>query len=237
MLMNEARLRRRHQTANHVPVSGVYQASLALGSSSFLIEAPYHYVDLKEHLSASPSVDRKSLLKEALQIIGDLHSKSLVLGLVRLKAFVVDPSGQLFLSGFENLCPESPTLPFRPILHLSLDSMGCMAPELLQSMETDALASLSRATDIFSAGCFAYELLMDSPPFSARYRGYPAPMAQFGLIRDIVGGGELPERPSVEACARAGMTDEIWTVLRECWSTDPSLRPSAYGFLARLTLT
>ena len=62
MLKNEAHIRRRHQTANHVPVSGLYQASLTHGGSSFLIEAPYHYVDLKEYLSANPGIDRKSLV-------------------------------------------------------------------------------------------------------------------------------------------------------------------------------
>ncbi|TEB25495.1 hypothetical protein FA13DRAFT_1738221 [Coprinellus micaceus] len=237
MLMNEARLRRRHQTANHVPVSGVYQATLAHGSSSFLIEAPYHYVPLKEYLSANPDADRKPLLKEALHIIGDLHCKGLVLGVIRLKSFVVDPSGKLFLSGFETMRAENPSSPFRAVLNPSFDSMACMAPELLQSMGTDGLASLTRATDTYAVGCFAYELFIGDPPFLAKYRGYPTHMAQFQLIRDVVGGAELPERPAMEACARSGLTDEIWGLLTECWSTEPSLRPSVYDVLARVTLT
>ena len=77
---------------------------------------------------------------------------------------------------------------------------------------------------------------MGDAPFAEKYKGYPIHMAQFQLIRDIV-GGELPEKPSMENCARAGLTDEIWKVLQECWATDPLRRPSAHDLLACGTLT
>ena len=100
-------------------------------------------------------------LKEALEIVEDLHSKGLVLGTIRLKTFVVCPLGRLLLSAFDNMCVEDPNSPFRPIPSPSLDSMGCMAPELLHSLKADGIACLTKATDTYAVGCFGYEVTSD----------------------------------------------------------------------------
>ena len=99
---------------------------------------------------------------QALKIIADLHSRGLVLGIVRSKSFVVDASGTLFLSGFETMRVEDPSVPFRPISGASVGEMAFMAPELLDSLRNDGPVALARETDMYSIGCFAYEVSLVS---------------------------------------------------------------------------
>jgi len=58
-------------------------------------------------------------------------------------------------------------------------------------------------------------------------------MAQFQLIDDVVDLGKRPEKPSIDVCARLGLTNEVWSVLEACWSTNPSSRPSVPEIRAR----
>ena len=53
---------------------------------------------------------------------------------------------------------EDPNVPFHPIGGPSIDAMVFLAPELLDSLRGDGLVALSRATDMYAVGCFAYEV-------------------------------------------------------------------------------
>ena len=53
---------------------------------------------------------------------------------------------------------EDPNAPFRPINGVSVTAMPFVAPELLDSLRSDGLVPMTRATDIYSTGCFADEV-------------------------------------------------------------------------------
>ena len=93
-----------------------------------------------------------------MEIVIDLHSKGLVLGSLTAKSFVVDPSGNLCLAQFEDMRVEDPNSPFRPIGKPILSVMAFMAPELLESLRSDGIAYLSKATDVYAVGCLGYQV-------------------------------------------------------------------------------
>lgn len=63
---------------------------------------------------------------------------------------------------------EGAKMPFHPVPGPTLQAMAYAAPELLQSFRDDGHAGLTKASDMYSFGCFAYEvrtcLLNLSPP-------------------------------------------------------------------------
>lgn len=75
-----------------------------------------------------------------------------------MKSFVVDSSGKLFLSRFDHMRVEDPTVPFHPTASPSVSSMAFMAPELLQSFKSNGTQSLTQPGDVYALGCVAYEV-------------------------------------------------------------------------------
>ncbi|TEB25498.1 kinase-like protein [Coprinellus micaceus] len=240
-LIDEALFRRHYQIPSHVPMMGVYQTSPALGSRIYLVDAQRNYTTLKSYLELSPNADpayfRMGLHPtHCLEIVADLHPKGLVLWTIRLQSFVVDSSGTLLLSAFGMMRVEDPCAAFCHVSSPCLDAMMCMAPELLQSLRSDGHAGITKATDVYAVGCFAYKLFLGGSPFAERYRGYPTHMAQFQLINDIVDGVERPKMPSVETYPLHGLTNEIWSILERCLSNNPSGRPLVPKIIACITL-
>lgn len=86
------------------------------------------------------------------------------------------------------------------------------APELLLHN-----GPLSTHSDVWSFGMFCLELLSGEQP----YAKIPRDVA---VLREI-DRGKLPERPGRLATAQ-GLTDEMWTLVKKCWSKNPELRPS-----------
>ena len=97
-----------------------------------------------------------------MKAVVNLHSRGLVHGSLTLKSFAVDMSGNLFLGQFEDMKIEDPNSPFRPSNSPTVAGMAFMAPELLQSLRRDGVASLTKATDIYSLGCLGYEVRVAS---------------------------------------------------------------------------
>ncbi len=58
--------------------------------------------------------------------------------------------------------------------------------------------------------------------------------SQSDLETEIVSKGIRPPRPGHETQAeRRGLSEELWQLICECWSGDPSMRPSAEIVLNR----
>lgn len=57
---------------------------------------------------------------------------------------------------------EDPNTPFHPIGGLPVAAMAFAAPELLDSLRNNGSAPLTKATDMYSMGCFAYEVRSSS---------------------------------------------------------------------------
>lgn len=53
------------------------------------------------------------------------------------------------------------------------------------------------------------------------YNGIPK---EINVALQLV-GGHLPQRPGSSATAR-GLTDELWTLMQQCWRKEPTARPT-----------
>ena len=81
----------------------------------------------------------------------------------------------------------------------------------------------TKESDCYALGMVILEVLTGHPPFQ-NYTGST-------VVMKVV-NGERPERPDgVEA---AWFTDELWEMLKQCWSPEPKVRPTAEAILKHL---
>ncbi|KAG9033973.1 hypothetical protein FS837_002310 [Tulasnella sp. UAMH 9824] len=83
------------------------------------------------------------------------------------------------------------------------------APELLE--EDDA----SLASDVWAFGCVAYEVMTDSIPFQD--------VKDLTVVERVVRG----DLPSISSDARMMLIQALCTLVGQCWTIDPSKRPTA----------
>ncbi|HEX7181052.1 MAG TPA: protein kinase, partial [Thermoanaerobaculia bacterium] len=88
-----------------------------------------------------------------------------------------------------------------------------VAPELIRQH------AASRASDLYSFGVIAYEVLAGRPPFQ-------------GSTAQVL-AGHLEEEPSPPTPSGVPLPEEIWQALREPLQKDPALRPASAGDVVR----
>ncbi|MFL6260756.1 MAG: protein kinase domain-containing protein [Thermoanaerobaculia bacterium] len=86
-----------------------------------------------------------------------------------------------------------------------------VAPEVIRG------GRASRASDLYSLGVIAYEMLAGRPPFE-------------GSAREVLARHLEREPP------RGAFSDAVWSVLRDCLAKDPALRPATAGEAVRRLL-
>jgi CHASE2 domain-containing sensor protein/tRNA A-37 threonylcarbamoyl transferase component Bud32 len=83
-----------------------------------------------------------------------------------------------------------------------------VAPEVIRD------ARAGRASDLYSFGVIAYEMLAGRPPFE-------------GTTREVL-AGHLERAPP-----RGALSQPVWSVVRDCLAKDPALRPATAGEAVR----
>ncbi|KAJ7902435.1 kinase-like domain-containing protein [Mycena leptocephala] len=88
------------------------------------------------------------------------------------------------------------------------------APELLLGESSNHFGS-----DVYAFACVCYEILTGNAPF-------------FELANDMAVGikvirGHRPSRPEM-------ISDNLWTLLEDCWAQDPDKRPTMAEIVQRL---
>ena len=100
-----------------------------------------------------------------------------------------------------------------------------MAPELLHPEQFDFEDSRpTKQSDCYALGMVVFEVLGGEPPFACD--------KEVIVIRKVT-DGERPERPEV-----AWFTDDLWSVMEQCWSHQPNERPTidvVFECLARVS--
>ncbi|KAK7027431.1 hypothetical protein VNI00_015267 [Paramarasmius palmivorus] len=82
-------------------------------------------------------------------------------------------------------------------------------------------ASSSTQSDIYSIGCLYYEIITGLRPF------YNLRNDAAVLLADLQ--GQRPEKPR-----NVDIDMQIWSLMNDCWETDPSWRPTSENLLQRL---
>ncbi|KDQ10445.1 hypothetical protein BOTBODRAFT_89915, partial [Botryobasidium botryosum FD-172 SS1] len=100
------------------------------------------------------------------------------------------------------------------------------APELLRASSTEE-ARRKTETDIFAYGRVMLELFTGRVPFS-----YLADttLSIFKMVLD----GQFPDRPLDKDVVAKGLDDNMWELMKRCWSVDPRRRPTTGVILDQL---
>jgi serine/threonine protein kinase len=89
-----------------------------------------------------------------------------------------------------------------------------VAPELIEANE----ASTTMASDTYSFAMLILECVTQKAPFANLKR-------DAAVIHAIVNKKQCPARPDNPEAQR-WITDELWELMKKCWSTAPSARPT-----------
>ena len=104
--------------------------------------------------------------------------------------------------------------------------MRWLAPEVLEGRMQHNSAS-RRAADIYAFACAGYEIFSGKTPFFEL-------STDAAVVLAVVNRGIRPTRPPPFICMRRKLDEDLWRLLRDCWSTLPLARPSAGEVVARL---
>ncbi|KAG8722569.1 hypothetical protein FRC09_006086 [Ceratobasidium sp. 395] len=94
-----------------------------------------------------------------------------------------------------------------------------MCPEFFRSKK----ARPTVFSDMWAFGCLALEILSQLQPYHTIKNDYDVPNAiQSGVVPSV-----KPEYPNAAGC----LNDVLWGVVKQCWVTNPSSRPSSNAML------
>ncbi|KAJ7718999.1 hypothetical protein B0H16DRAFT_1607752 [Mycena metata] len=93
-----------------------------------------------------------------------------------------------------------------------------MAPELFQPRRKNF------SSDVYGFACTGYEILTGKVPFHDVHNDVGVHM--------LVIAGTRPSQPTT--CSGTPSLDGLWSLLEDCWATDPEKRPTAAEIVAKL---
>ncbi|KIO31392.1 hypothetical protein M407DRAFT_67991 [Tulasnella calospora MUT 4182] len=154
--------------------------------------------------------ERISLINDVAGGVEYLHTRTPPIFHGDLKSIniLVNSKCRAILTDFGSaptFCPSTNTI----TLTCNQYTLRWAAPELLE----DDGASL--ASDIWALGCVVYEVMTDSIPFQD--------VKDAVVIKRIVRG----DLPSISSDARMLLVQALCTLVGQCWTVDPSTRPTA----------
>ncbi|KAK6996948.1 kinase-like domain-containing protein, partial [Favolaschia claudopus] len=169
--------------------------------------------DVSRYLKTHPEqVNRLSLVLDVALGLDHLHGRKLVHGDLKAINVLVTRSGRAVLADFG----LSSVTDSKILLSTSTKAAGTMrwqAPELFQGSPN------SFASDMYAFSCVCYEIFTGNLPF---HRLTPDIAVMYKVMQ-----GERPERSST-------ISDEVWSLMEECWSQCPEDRLSAEQVVFRL---
>ncbi|KZV77983.1 kinase-like protein, partial [Exidia glandulosa HHB12029] len=117
----------------------------------------------------------------------------------------VSTDGRVYICNFD----------FQPLQrhNLGMDSSLYLAPTTRRWLSPEAanLAIHTAESDVYSFGCFMWELYAGRPPFSN---------ISGGELEITLRHGERPKRPT------SLVNDDLWDLIWMCWSRGPRRRPT-----------
>ncbi|KAF9644623.1 kinase-like protein [Thelephora ganbajun] len=179
----------------------------------------YEYMDgldLKQYLRNEPNVERLKLLTDIARCLNRLHDLGIVHGDLQTTNILVHKDGTVRMAGLGNayLLPHSPAWAAESgtstgrLLHSRAPEFAgaAMSPNVPDSIH------LTKASDMYSFGFMAFEILTGRPPF----HGMTEVAAAYLILK-----GDRPPRPDHHE-----ISDRLWDIIERCWDSVPSKRMS-----------
>ncbi|KLO11919.1 kinase-like protein [Schizopora paradoxa] len=160
----------------------------------------------------NPEVERMPIISGVCEGLAYLHGRSIIHGDIKAANVLISDEGIPLLCdfGLASLCDSGEKQEVSKTLRIA-GSTRHMAIELHKS-DFPGL-SVTTQSDMWAFGMLCIEILTGERPFD----GLSTAMAIVHIFT-----GKFPERPTAPECQ-----DHHWTLIKECWRTDPHTRPSA----------
>ncbi|KAJ7768398.1 kinase-like domain-containing protein, partial [Mycena metata] len=191
-----------------------------------LVSPLYELGHIGMFLAKRPEVvNRAGILLGVAAGLEYLHAHKIVHGDLKLQNVLVDESGTPFICDFG----ISKIINQHGFTTVGVGTLPYMAPELLIPFDLGILKqqpSTTTATDVYSFGILALEILTSEPPKRGSVR--------FFMSAKDIGPDLSPKRVDY---GHSVITDEIWSVLEPCWAFEPQSRPAISEVRVQLMLT
>ncbi|CAE6439704.1 unnamed protein product [Rhizoctonia solani] len=196
---------------NIVPLLGVacFQEQAALVSSWV------RYGSIVDYCREHASFNRLKMSAEVASAVAYLHGNGVIHGDIKAQNILVSVDGHAKLAGFGNSVLREIASHYTDGKDFATLSMRWIAPEVLQGTATK-----NEAVDVYALGLTILEILTGKIPFIND-------SDQEVIIKIL--NYIIPSRPR-----ELDSQDELWGLLKQCWSSNPSSRPSAAEIHSRL---
>lgn len=177
------------------------------------------------YLEQHPAANRLSLILDIAHGLRCLHENRIIHGDLKGNNVLVNDSGRACLADF-GISSISDNNILAVTSQSSVASRGgtlyFQAPELLYETRN------SPESDIYAWACCAYEIFTGNGPF---FEIRPPD------VIDMKRNGRTPARPSASSLSWSewGLTESIWSLMQDCWSTDRHKRPTVGKIIGHLT--
>ncbi|KAJ7139511.1 kinase-like domain-containing protein [Mycena epipterygia] len=220
-LKREAEVWGRLKHKNLVPFFGI---SNDIAPGPVLISPFYQLGHVGSFLRNHPEANRPNIILGVALGLEYLHARDIVHGDLKVQNVLVDEQWTPLICDFG----ISKIINIRGFTTASVGTVPYMAPELFivydsdVPTEQDLCRSTTKSSDMYSFALLVLEILTSEAPKRRPDRPF--------LRRE-----DLPKfRPRRLDYGR-NVTDEIWSVLDECWTFEPQARPPISDVMCRLS--
>ncbi|GLB41983.1 putative protein tyrosine kinase [Lyophyllum shimeji] len=211
---------------NVLPIYGLCR----LQTQICLVSPWMDHGDVNIYLKTRPEAPRLQLALDVARGLLYLHENKIIHGDLKGPNVLVNELGRACLADFGISSVSDPEI-LRWTTHSSVASKGgsvrWQAPELID-MENDEVVENTEASDVYAWSCVCYEIFTGDIPFAAVHLD--------ATVMLKVKSGAQPTRPldSSHSWRDWGLTESIWSLMKHCWSADPSKRPKIEDVIKRL---
>ncbi|KAF8515359.1 kinase-like domain-containing protein [Hysterangium stoloniferum] len=170
------------------------------------------------YIKCWPAVDRLPLIFGIANGLAFLHDRnpSIIHGDVRAGNILVSDQGIPCLTDFGLFRILGDTVGLTTSLNVA-GSLRWMSPELFHGEKVDEQSDVwAFGMTVITNSKVSQEILTQQWPYAEIS---PCPVVMFKIMK-----GELPHRP--DRSTAPGLTEELWSVCRQCWDSKPKKRPA-----------
>jgi len=170
--------------------------------------------DILKYVQENPRCNRLSLIVHIAHAVEFLHYRDIIHGDIRDSNVLVDDNGAACLTNFRSARRANDPVKFRQVW----GTVEWNAPELLDPENFGRNIDdnrPSKASDVYALSLLFWQIFSGKIPFS-NIRDVTA------IVRIVKGRRPL----RTQQCDEAGLNDELWVLIGQCWAQDEQLRPS-----------